>query len=110
MRSAPANPDGRRPAGTTLRGAVLWAVVGAALLLGVGAALPMWISGPASANTSLGTTKVTLWEAAPSTRWQLSVTDELVLYTLLLLVGGTVTGLLGYFACIRIWQSKGGGA
>jgi hypothetical protein len=71
--SEPANLEGRRPTGPTLRGAVLGAVVGAALFLGMGAALPVWTTmerAPAEEDSPPGLhlmawqpAKVTLWSA-----------------------------------------------
>jgi hypothetical protein len=113
----PSDADpGRRGDKPPWRGALLSAAAGAALFLGVGAALPVWVvelptgpGGPAWPATFLGTAKVTLWEAASSTHWQLSVTDEVVLYPLLLLAGGVGAGLLGYFARVTVRRWKGGG-
>jgi hypothetical protein len=42
MPDEPANAERRRDARPALRGALLWAVVGAALFVGVGVALPVW--------------------------------------------------------------------
>jgi hypothetical protein len=116
--------DRRRTAGPTLRGALLWAVVGAALFVGVGAALPVWPGGVEIASWRRTEFWWALydqwlwaqgvWEAWKDPKWQDLInrpgTEDLASGSVALVLSGAATGMLGHLAWFRLRRRKGGAA
>lgn len=94
----------------TLRGALLWAVVGAALFLGVGATLPVWPTetvavGPPGTAIQFERGQGTVWESARS----FGLVSGVALGVAVLL-GGGVAGVLARLGFLALSRRKGGGA
>jgi hypothetical protein len=114
MTNEPAVTGARRTARPTLRGALLWAVAGAGLFVGVGEELPVWpINAEYRAEFWCAFYHEWLWAngawlgnngliGRPGARW-------LVANLLGFAICGALAGLLGYFARHRMRRRKGVG-